>query len=47
MLAEHHHGDGTRLAIRAPSRVVTSSEIVAEHAGNKLWIVVQEMLKER
>jgi hypothetical protein len=27
--------------------VVTSSEIVAENAGNKLWIVVQETLKKR
>jgi len=27
--------------------IVTSSELVAEHAGNKLWIVVQETLKKR
>jgi hypothetical protein len=27
--------------------VLTSSEIVAEHAGNKLWIVVEEMLGKR
>lgn len=27
--------------------VLTSSEIVAEHAGNKLWVIVQESLKKR